>query len=192
MSSSDDLTFPDICLSHFEIYVRDVASMEEFYTRCLGFVVTDRGEGNDGMVFLSRNPSEHHQLVLTPRQSHKSVQSPLDHIAFRIDTITNLRLFHKVLLSSSTTLQTVSHGTTWSIYFQDPEGNRLELFTDTPWHVDQPCRFEINFELSNQALLEFTQNKIRDLPGFRQLEDWRKSHINSIKLENSNSTSLSP
>ena len=184
MDNSDISSFPNIYLSHFELYVLDLASMEEFYTRYLGFVVTDRGKGKNGMVFLSRNPDEHHQLVLNPRQSHKPVESPVDHISFRINSITGLRVFHQALLSSSTVLQTVSHGTTWSIYFRDPEGNRLELFTDTPWHVNQPCRFEINFELSNEKLLEFTEQKIKDLPGFRAVADWKKSHIDSISPEN--------
>ncbi len=150
--------------------------MEEFYTRSLGFVVTDRGEGKDAMVFLSRNPGEHHQLVLNPRQSHKVIESPVDHISFRIDSITSLRVFHNALLSSSTVIQTVSHGTTWSIYFRDPEDNRLELFVDTPWHVNQPCRFEIDFEMSNEELQEFTEGKIKDLPGFDEVKNWRALH----------------
>ena len=180
MDNSDILSFPSIYLSHFELYVLDVASMEEFYTRYLGFVVTDRGEGKKAMVFLSRNPDEHHQLVLNPRQSHKTVESPVDHISFRIHSIASLRVFHKALLSSPAVLETVSHGTTWSIYFRDPEGNRLELFTDTPWHVNQPCKFKINLELSNEKLLEFTEHRIKDLPGFRTLADWKKSHTDSI------------
>ena len=32
----------------------------------------------------------------------------------------------------------MSHGNTLSIYFNDPEGNGLEVFWDTPWHVAQP------------------------------------------------------
>ena len=89
MDQLDISSFPSLYLSHFELYVLDVACMEEFYTRYLGFVVTDRGEGRNGMVFLSRNPDEHHQLVLNPRQSHKTVESPVDHISFRIDSIAN-------------------------------------------------------------------------------------------------------
>ena len=183
MENSKSPSFPDIYLSHFELYVRDIVSMEEFYTRYLGFVVTDRGKGKNAMVFLSRNPDEHHQLVLNSRQSHKAVKSPVDHISFRIDSIANLRVFHKALLSSSTTFETVSHGTTWSIYFRDPEENRLELFTDTPWHVNQPCKFEIDLGLSNEELLEYTEHRIKALPGFREVEDWRKLHINSLSAE---------
>jgi catechol 2,3-dioxygenase len=183
MDQSKNAHFPNIHLSHFELYVVDVAIMENFYSQYLGFVVTDRGEGNNAMVFLSRNPEEHHQLVLNPGQLSQPIESPVDHISFRVDSIGDLRLFHIALLSSSTVLQTVSHGTTWSLYFRDPEGNRIELFTDTPWHVNQPCRFEINLDLSDQELLEFTKNKIKNLPGFRDVDDWRESHSKSINVD---------
>ena len=135
------------------------------------------------MLFLNRNPEEHHQLVLNPAQLSRPIESPVDHISFRVDSISDLRLFHQVLLPSSTELQTVSHGATWSLYFRDPEGNRIELFSDTPWHVNQPCRFEINLDLSDKELLEFTENRIKDLPGFIDVGDWRESHSKSTSAE---------
>ena len=43
-------------LSHVGLYVRDVPKMIDFYTKVLGFVVSDGAE--DGRItFLSRNPS---------------------------------------------------------------------------------------------------------------------------------------
>ncbi len=180
MKNSDVLSFPKISLSHFELYVDDVSSMEEFYTRCLGLVLTDRGAGERGVVFLSRNANEHHQLVLTPREINTAIASPIDHIAFRVATITKLREFYKALKHYSIVLQTVSHGTTWSIYFVDPENNRLELFTDTPWYVNQPCRFEVDFEVSDKELLEFTEQKIKGMPGFVEATKWKDSHAAKI------------
>ena len=60
--------------------------MEGFYTRLLGFTVTDRGQlqgaaGPVSLVFLSRDPDEHHQIVLatgdrTPRPTTRSTRSP--------------------------------------------------------------------------------------------------------------------
>lgn len=181
MDSTNKTAFPSIALSHFELYVSDVAGMEAFYTRYLGFVVTDRGAGPDGMVFLSRNPAEHHQLVLNPRQLESNLESPVDHISFRVDKLANLRLFHDSLVTSTARLQTVSHGTSWSIYFRDPENNRLELFVDTPWHVDQPCRFEIDFQLPEQDLIEFTRASIKDLKGFRDVDSWRSTHAQRLE-----------
>src|SRR6185312_12311660 len=50
-------------LSHVGLYVHDVPKMIDFYTKVLGFVVSDGAE--DGRItFLSRNPSDHHQVVL--------------------------------------------------------------------------------------------------------------------------------
>jgi catechol-2,3-dioxygenase len=135
------------------------------------------------MVFMSRNPGEHHQLVLNPRSPAATIDSPVDHISFRVDNLAHLRLFHESLSASSAQLQTVSHGTSWSIYFRDPQNNRLELFTDTPWHVDQPCRFEIDLQLSDEALIEFTHASIKDLPGFRDAGAWRSAHAQLLENE---------
>jgi len=170
-----------LSLSHFELYARDAAAMEGFYTRYLGFVVTDRGQGDAAMVFLSRNPREHHQLVLNPAGGPAARQSPLDHISFRVASLSELKALHASLAGSPAELQTVSHGNSWSIYFRDPDGNRIELFTDTPWHVDQPCRFDIDLGLDEPALREFTENAIRSLPGFGPAEDWRQRHQRAMQ-----------
>jgi catechol 2,3-dioxygenase len=170
MADSNQPDFANIALSHFELYVRDTAVMEAFYTRYLGFDVTDRGSGRDAMVFLTRNPAEHHQLVLNPAAPHKTFTSPVDHISFRVPSLANLRRFYDSLSSSPVELQTVSHGNTWSIYFRDPEDNRMELFTDTPWQVIQPCRFEIDLSLDDAGLIEFTLQSIKHLPGFKTIE----------------------
>lgn len=181
MADADKINFPNILLSHIELYVHDIIQMEKFYTETLGFIVTDRGECSDGMVFLSRSPNEHHQIVLNPRQSHRLVESPVDHISFRAESISALRVFNSSLkLAPEIQLQTVSHGTTWSIYFRDPENNRFEIFTDTPWHVNQPCKFIVDLELSDEKLIEFTQNKIKDLPGYSIASEWKKTHTHNF------------
>src|SRR5690242_14285767 len=59
-------TSPSVSFSHFWIYVTGLARMEDFYTRVLGLLVSDRGRvpGGSDLVFLSRDPDEHHQIVL--------------------------------------------------------------------------------------------------------------------------------
>lgn len=181
MNDLDPPSFSDISLSHFELYVDDISRMEEFYCQCLGFVVTDRAEGDNAMTFLSRNADEHHQLVLSHSKSGANIERQFDHVAFRVKTLAELRVFYKSLVSHSIILQSVSHGTAWSLYFLDPENNRLELFTDTPWYVSQPCRFDINFEMSDAQLLAFTKQKIADMPGFVEINDWREAHATKVK-----------
>src|SRR5262249_56066998 len=65
-----EMTTP-AAFSHFGIHVTDLARMEEFYTRVVGLLVTDRGPLRDDgptLVFLSHDPDEHHQMVLVPRR----------------------------------------------------------------------------------------------------------------------------
>ena len=176
------MKFPAMALSHVELYVQDVVAMEHFYTRFLGFVVTDRGAGKDGLVFLSRDPNEHHQLVLNPRPTFKASQSPVDHISFRISSLTDLRLFYTSVSKSEVTVATVSHGTTWSMYFRDPEGNRLEIFTDTPWYVPQPCKFTIDMSLSDEELYAFTRERVMNMAGCCEVEQWRQSHVAAVEI----------
>ncbi len=165
-----------ISLSHFEIKARDVARLEDFYTRILEFVVTDRSApGAHQMVFLSLNPGEHHQIVLAEAGGGDFGAGSLDHLAFRVDGLGPLRQYHKALRGyGGLPIDTVSHGNSWSIYFRDPEGNRLELFADTPWHVAQPVRFAINLSLPDDELIEKTKAKIASFTDFQPAKQWFK------------------
>lgn len=166
----------NLVLSHFEIRVRDAARMEDFYTRVLGMVVTDRGAG-DGMVFLSASPGEHHQIVLTKADDGNFAAGTLDHLAFRLADLGALRQRHRALVEyGGLELETVSHGTSWSVYFRDPEGNRLELFVDTPWHVAQPLRFPIDLAMSDAELIAWTERKIASLADFQPAKAWFDAH----------------
>jgi len=157
-----------LALSHFELYARDVERLEDFYTRALGFVVTDRGIGPRALVFLSRHPGEHHQIVLNPGIEAAARAGTVDHIAFRVASLGDLRHVHAALTAEGDVdLETVSHGTTWSVYFRDPEDNRLEVFTDTPWYVSQPMRFAVDLTLSDEDLHAWTEAKVRTLAGFK-------------------------
>ena len=181
-TAGNNKNFANMLLSHIELYVQDITLMESFYTQSLGFVVTDRGQGENAMVFLSRSPKEHHQIVLNPRESHRSIESPVDHISFRVESLSALRCFNCALkVKPEISIQTVSHGSTWSIYFRDPEGNRFEIFTDTPWYVNQPCKFEIDLELTDEQLMQFTKAKIEVMAGFSVAEEWQVTHQGNLK-----------
>ncbi len=166
---------PNLTVSHFELRVKDVKQMERFYTNVLGFIATDRGKGKNAMVFLSRSPDEHHQIVLSP--GGDGTPGALDHIALRVDSLDALRQIHSKLKSrKECQFETVSHGTTWSVYLHDPEGNRVEIFADTPWHVAQPVRFDIDLELPDQELLRVTEEAIQERSQFEPSAAWRQRH----------------
>ncbi len=167
-----------ISLSHFEIKARDLHRMEEFYSGTLGFVVTDRSPpGGHQMIFLSCNPGEHHQIVLAESENGNFSAGSLDHLAFRISDLQSLRGLHGALKSyGNLAIETVSHGTTWSIYFRDPEGNRIEFFVNTPWHVAQPLRFPIDLSRPDDDLIAWTEEKISSLADFQPAERWFHTH----------------
>jgi catechol-2,3-dioxygenase len=66
----------------------------------------------------------------------------------------------------------ISHGNALSIYFRDPEGNRIEIFMDTPWYCDQPLREIINLALSDEELMRVVESQVSKRPGFCTREEW--------------------
>ena len=132
---------PSIVFSHVGIYVTDIQRMQAFYTRFLGFTVTDHGEldtpkGMVNLVFLSRDPNEHHQIVLATGRPADLGFNTINQLSFRVDSLGTLRALYDDMLgamrSEVSEVSPACHGNALSVYVRDPEGNRLELFVDTP------------------------------------------------------------
>lgn len=161
------------------MFVADVARMEDFYTRLLGFTVTDRGdlETPDGkvfLVFLSREPREHHQIVLVTGRPERLPFNPINQISFRMAEFSGLReMYRRLVAENVKELYPVSHGNALSVYFLDPEGNRIELFVDTPWYVSQPLRIPMDMSLSDAQLWAWAEGEARKLPGFKPVGQWQ-------------------
>jgi catechol-2,3-dioxygenase len=157
------------------MFVADAARMEDFYTRLLGFTVTDRGRlGSADLVFLSREPREHHQIVLVSGRPERLPFNPINQISFRMAEFAGLREMHRRLVAEKVReLHPVSHGNALSVYFLDPEGNRIELFIDTPWYVSQPLRIPMDMSLSDAELWAWAEREARRQPGFKPVEQWR-------------------
>jgi catechol 2,3-dioxygenase-like lactoylglutathione lyase family enzyme len=136
---------PRISFSHFGLYTADLAKMEDFYTRFMGFTVTDRGAlevpgGKVDLVFLSRDPREHHQIVLASGRPADLPFNVVNQLSFRVDSLADLRALHGRLQREPVSeIRPVSHGNALSVYFRDPEGNRVELFSTRPG-MTQPLR----------------------------------------------------
>src|SRR5579884_733121 len=119
-------------LSHVGLYVKDVPKMIDFYTNALGFVVSDGAE--DGRItFLSRNPSDHHQVVLVRGRQTGDDTPMVQQVSFNVGTRANVKkVYRKVKAAGCKVIDPRCHGNAWSVYFSDPEGNRIEMFCDTP------------------------------------------------------------
>ena len=175
-----------IAFSHFGVNCWDLDRMEDFYTRVIGFVVTDRGtlQVGERIVFLSMDPNEHHQMVLvsgrTEGEVHDtppvagSLHTAIMQISFRLRDLDALRAIHGRLKAEGfTNFVPRNHGIAWAVYVRDPEGNALELFVDSDWYVHQPFGRVLDLTQSNEQILVDTERMCRDSPGFEPFGEWK-------------------
>jgi len=173
------MSTPPFSFSHMGMFVADLARMRDFYTRVLGFTVTDTGDldtprGRLQFVFLSRDPKDHHQIVLATGRPSELSFNPINQISFRMADFSGLReMYRRLVKEAVTEMHPVSHGNALSVYFHDPEGNRIELFVDTPWYVKQPLRLPMDMRLSDDELWAWAEREAKKQPGFQPVEEWR-------------------
>ena len=169
-----------VAFSHLGINVHDLGRMEDFYTRVLGLLVSDRGTLANGptLVFLSRDPDEHHQIVLVTGRPPDTGYNVVNQISFKLPALADLKAMHaRVRDAGVKEFRIVTHGNAWSIYFADPEGNRVELFVDTPWHTPQPLAEPFDIEAPVEAIERQTEALCRSRPGFASRAEWREAQV---------------
>lgn len=177
---------PNLAFSHFGMATTNMDAMVDFYTRVLGFTQTDEGEVLGGMklIFLSRDPQDHHQIVLVSGRPdnlpanpyHPQYGSVINQISFKMGSFQGLReLFYILKRENVQSIFPANHGIAWSIYCHDPDGNNLEFFVDSDWYCQQPCLEQLDFDAkTNEEILAETEALARSLPGFEPYPDWRK------------------
>ena len=162
--------------------------MVTFYTEVLGFHVTNRGEAVPGMgemAFISQTPDEHHQIVLvqTPDPAARSFVLA-DHLAFHVESLDHLReLSQRLTDAGNTSAIPISHGNAWSVYFTDPEGNGLECFVDSPFHVAQPYGDGLDLSMSDAEIEEVTRTQLASQPEFQPFAQWRAAMSERLAKE---------
>lgn len=169
-------SLPNAQLTHVGLFVRNLAVMQEFYCRMLGMVVTDAAPfAGRELAFLSRSPTEHHQLVMIHDPARTEAQSALSQISFRLDGLEALREFHAFLVGEKATgLEGRNHGNSWSLYFFDPEDNKIELYCATPWQIAQPWRAPLDLTVPAAQIVADTERLLRDVPSARPVAAWSR------------------
>jgi catechol 2,3-dioxygenase len=117
-------------VGHVVLNVKDVEASTKFYTEALGMEVMRLRKGN--AAFLSFG-TQHHDIALfkAPEGAERG-ELGLNHIALQIDGgETELRQLYGRLVQQGAKVDfTTDHGMTHSVYFFDPDGNRLEIFCE--------------------------------------------------------------
>lgn len=124
-------------IDHAAINCRDLAVSLEFYTKVLGLKVTGREDSKPGIeYFLDCGPS---LIGLIQGKESEGIHLLANegiggnHVSFRVKVqdfdgaLANLEA-HKVKIAFSKKREK-----SWSIYFYDPDGNKLEI---TAWPLE--------------------------------------------------------
>ena len=181
---------PAIAYSHIGLHCFDLDEMFAFYTRLLGMAETDRGTlptgdgGSVRIVFLSGEPRDHHQMALIDGRTAERGAALINQLSFRLDSLQTLRALKVRLDDEEIPIQRLTnHCISWSAYFHDPEGNRIEAFVDAPFYVHQPIIEPLDLSLSDDEIVRATREKFGNDPSFRLLDDWKQEFADVLTTE---------
>lgn len=157
-------------LTHMAIFVKDMAKMKEFYSSVFGLTVTDEGPHPMvpvDMVFLSASPTEHHQFVLISGRPDDVEFNIAQQMSFLVQSLGELRgMRDRITAAGLEVKRACTHGNAWSIYFDDPEGNQIEVYVHSPWYITQPHIHLIDLDQSDEEIMRLTEAHCRDSAGF--------------------------
>ena len=127
-------------LGHVVLRVTDLERSEKFYHEVLGLPVCAHfHEQGYNMAFFTLG--NHHDLAISEvKGGERSDDAPgLDHVAFCIGTkIEELKEAQAHLQKAGVALDPIDHEVTKSLYFDDPDGNTIEVYVDVSkvWQDD--------------------------------------------------------
>jgi len=140
-------------LGHLGFYVKDVGRSVAFYRDILGLQVSDRSPR--GSVFMTAQDrlAEHHELLIAPGRQDGTANT-IQQISFRCASLADVKDFYRLFLERKVPIQRiVTHGNTVSIYFEDPDGNSVEVYWPTRIDVPQPFGKPIDLTKSDEEIL---------------------------------------
>jgi catechol-2,3-dioxygenase len=180
------MKIPRFVFSHLALHAFDEEAQANFYKECLGFVETDRGilPGGVTIIFMSRDPKDHHQVVFASGRTSPRDTLLINQVSFLLNSLDDLKALGKHVRDDgrATDFDPVNHGNAWSLYFKDPEGNRVELFVNSPWYIPQPKKDFLDLDKPTSEILAETEAMCRATEGFRPVEEFQAEV--AAKLEN--------
>jgi catechol 2,3-dioxygenase len=123
-------------VGHLVLRVKDVERSKRFFEEILGFPVVAQNER--GMVFFSTDVADnHHMLAIMPGKEGAAMPTPdqvgMQHVSFELGSFAELQDAYRLFKEKGVAIDhTVFHGVSKSVYFYDPDGNRLELYVNVP------------------------------------------------------------
>lgn len=123
-------------VGHLVLRVKDIERSKRFFQDVLGFPIV--GQNERGMVFFSTDVKDnHHMLALMPGKEGANMPTPdqigMQHVSFELGTFAELQDAYRTFKEKDVKIcYTVFHGISKSVYFNDPDGNMLEVYCNVP------------------------------------------------------------
>jgi catechol-2,3-dioxygenase len=137
--------------NHVGMVANDPTALAEFYRDVLGMTITG-GSEEDGphgaTAFLSSRPEEeHHELAIFTKDRYR-------HLAFKVAPLADLRaLYHQAVARGISIKLTLVHDSSLAFYFDDPEGNMIEIYWPTDLRNRPPNDVPLDLESSDEDLI---------------------------------------
>jgi catechol 2,3-dioxygenase len=121
---------------HLVLRVKDLERSRRFFTEVLG--LPQVGDNGKGMLFFSTDTKENHHM-LAIRQVPEGApplnpqQGGMEHVAYELGSFAELQEAYRIFKENNVKIHMmVYHGIAKSIYFEDPDGNVLEVYCNVP------------------------------------------------------------
>ncbi len=137
---------------HVGMVAKDPAALAAFYRDVLGMTVTggsDAASPFGTSAFLSSRPDdENHEIAFFTEPMFK-------HTALKVASLADLRAaYHEIKERGIPIKFTFNHGCSLAFYFDDPEGNLLEVYWPTAIQNWQPYGDPVDLDASEAVLRE--------------------------------------
>ena len=125
-------------IGHVVLLVTDMARSVDFYTRIMGFRVSDVYPEDmvpGGMVFMRMN-ADHHGVALVGSREDQPAARELHHMAFEVGTLDEVLRARDHLRNHGVPIDFEGRrraGCQIAVEFLDPDGHHLEIY----WGLDQ-------------------------------------------------------
>ena len=122
-------------LGHVNIYVRNAERSRQWYEDVLGLHTYDFKAGR--AAFMSADKEVSHEIALMEVGDNalgpQKGQVGLNHMAWYMDSLDDLKEFYLRIKEKNIPIDRVAdHGLSIGIYFEDPDGNGIEVSYELP------------------------------------------------------------
>src|SRR5262245_52784655 len=116
-------------IHHVGLHATNPTASAEFYRDVLGMKIvggSDPDHPVGATAFLSSRPDEEsHEIALFANPA-------LAHVAFKVSSLAELRSFHTRVVERNIPIKFLAnHGVSFAFYFDDPDGNTIEVYWPT-------------------------------------------------------------